>query len=175
MVSPVEQCAVCGFAWESVSRDDVTRRVDAGTATIAGMLAGDPDRAGVRPSAQRWSATEYAAHVRDVLGTLRDRLVIGIVEDVPSFTPMYRDERVALGLYRSDTVDAVVGELRAATAMFVRLFDAIDPAQFSRSVLYGYPTPTPTPRSLLWMGQQAVHEVEHHGSDIAENLRLVAS
>jgi hypothetical protein len=109
--------------------------------------------------------------VRDVLITLRDRLVVGLVEDVPSFTPMYRDERVDLGLYGSDTVNAVADELRAATAMFIRLFDAIDPQQPTRGVQYGFPNPAQ--RSLLWMGQQAVHEVEHHGSDIAEDLRLV--
>ncbi len=170
MVLPVEHCEDCGFAWETVSRDAIAGRVAAGIAAISALLAGDPARAGVRPSTQRWSATEYAAHVRDVLITLRDRFVVGIVEDVPSFTAMYRDERVALGLYRSDTVGAVTDELRAATAMFVRLFDAIDPAQLTRDVLYG--VPVPTRRSLLWMGQQAVHEVEHHGSDIAENLGL---
>jgi hypothetical protein len=168
----VEQCEECGFAWDTVSREEIGRRVDAGTATIAGLLAGDPDRAGVRPSPRRWSAIEYAAHVRDVLITLRDRLVIGLVEDVPSFKPMYRDERVDLGLYRSDTVEAVAVELRAAAAMFIRLFDAIDPQQLTRSVHYGYPDPAE--RSLLWIGQQAVHEVEHHSSDVAEDLRHVA-
>jgi DinB superfamily len=168
----VEQCSDCGFAWETVSREEIARRVDAGTATIAGLLAGDPDRAGVRPWPQRWSAIEYAAHVRDVLITLRDRLVIGLVEDVPSFKPMYREERVDLGLYGSDTVEAVAVELRAAAAMFIRLFDAIDPQELTRSVHYGFPKPAL--RSLLWMGQQAVHEVEHHSSDIAEDLRQVA-
>jgi len=164
----VEHCEVCGFAWETVSREAVAGRLAAGTAAISGMLAGDPGGSGVRPSPERWSATEYAAHVRDVLTALRDRLVVGLVEDVPSFNPMYRDERVALGLYRSDTAGAVADELRAASAMFVRLFDAVDPGQLTREVLYG--SPAPERRSLLWMGQQVVHEVEHHGSDIAENL-----
>jgi hypothetical protein len=167
----VEQCDDCGFAWEMVSRAEIGRRVDAGTATIAGLLAGDPDRAAVRPSTQRWSAIEYGAHVRDVLITLRDRLVVGLVEDLPSFKPMYREERVDLGLYRSDPVEAVAVELRAAAAMFIRLFDAIDPQQLSRPVHYGFPNPAQ--RSLLWMGQQAVHEVEHHRSDIAANLHRV--
>jgi hypothetical protein len=167
----VETCPDCGFAWEAVSREEIGRRIDTGTAAIAGLLAGDPDRAGVRPSKLRWSAIEYAAHVRDVLITLRDRLVVGLVEDGPTFKPMYRDERVDLGLYESDTVDAIADELRAATAMFIRLFDAIDPQQLTRGVQYGFPNPAP--RSLLWMGQQAVHEVEHHGGDIAEDLRLV--
>jgi DinB superfamily len=169
----VERCEDCGFAWETVSREEIPRRVDEGTATIAGLLAGDPDRAGVRPSTQRWSALEYAAHVRDVLITLRDRLVVGLVEDLPSFKPMYRDERVDLGLYGADTVEAVAVELRAATTMFIRLFDAIDPHGLSRRVHYGFPNPAQ--RSLLWMGQQAVHEVEHHSTDIADNLRRIAN
>ena len=85
----MERCDGCGFAWEAVRRDEIAGGVDAGTV-----------------------ATQYAAHLRDVLLMLRVRFVIGLVEDVP-----------------------------------VR-------------------------RSLLRMGQQAVHEVEHHGRDIAENLGL---
>jgi hypothetical protein len=168
MVPRVERCEVCGFAWDEVARDEITPRVGAGTAKIADLLAGAPDRTDVRPSPQRWTATEYAAHVRDVLLNLRDRLVVGLIEDRPTFTAMYRDERVTMGLYRPDTADAVAGELRAASAMFVRLFDVIDPAELTRDVMYG--VPTPVRRTLLWMGQQAVHEVEHHGQDIAENL-----
>jgi hypothetical protein len=166
----VERCDVCGFAWEAVRRDEIAGRVDAGTDAIAVMLADHADRADVRPSAERWSATQYAAHVRDVLLTLRDRFVIGLVEDVPTFSAMYRDERVTLGLYDADPVVAVAAELRAASAMFLRLFGAIDPERLTREVMYG--VPTPVRRSLLWMGQQAVHEVEHHGRDIAENLGL---
>ena len=168
----MERCEDCGFAWETVSRDAIAGRIESGAAAISQLLAGNPDGVGVRPSQERWSATEYAAHVRDVLLTLRDRLVLGIVEDVPTFNPMYRDERVSLGLYRSDTAGAVVAELGAAAAMFIRLFEEIDPALLTREVMYG--TPTAVRRSLLWMGQQVVHEVEHHGGDIAENLRLVA-
>lgn len=139
-----------------------------GTAQIAARIVADPERSAANPSPDRWSATEYAAHVRDVLLTLRDRFVIGIVEDVPRFSPMYRDERVRMGLYRPDTADAVALELGAATAMFVRVWEAIDPQHLGREVMYG--TPEPVRRTLLWMGQQAVHEVEHHSSDVAENL-----
>ena len=154
--------------WESVPRDVIVSRVAAGTAAIADMIIDDTKCSAIRPAAGRWSATEYAAHVRDVLITLRDRLVIGLVEHDPSFKPMYRDERVDLGLYRGDTADAVADELRTVAAMFVRLFEAIDPRQLDRPVEYGWPRPAR--RSQLWMAQQAVHEVEHHRSDIAENL-----
>jgi hypothetical protein len=154
--------------WESVAHDVIGSRVAAGTAAIADLIVDDTKCSAIRPAAGRWSATEYAAHVRDVLLTLRDRLVVGLVEHDPSFKPMYRDERVELGLYRGDTADAVADELRAVAAMFVRLFEAIDPRQLDRPVEYGWPQPAR--RSLLWMGQQAVHEVEHHRSDIADNL-----
>lgn len=144
----------------------------AGAHAIGQLLEGSHDRAGVRPSPQRWSAIEYTAHLRDVLITLRDRIVVGLVEELPSFKPMYREERVALGLYGAETPPVAVGELNVAAAMFVRLFDAIDPAQLDRTVQYGFPSPAR--RSLLWMGQQAVHEVEHHRDDIAEDLRVTA-
>ena len=158
----------CGFVWESVEREEIGPRVNRGTAAIAALIVADPERSARRPTPQRWSATQYAAHVRDVLTTLRDRLVIGLVEDEPSFNPMYRDERVDLGLYAADPADAVGSELRAASAMFIRLFDAIDQPLLVRTVRYGFPAPAS--RSLLWMGQQAVHEVEHHRRDITENL-----
>jgi hypothetical protein len=166
----VETCEVCGFAWEAVSREDVGSRIAAGTSRIAAMLASDVERSAVRPTAGRWSAMEYAAHVRDVLTMLRDRVVVGIVEDDPAFKPMYRDERVDLGLYAADTVDALTVELATATGMFTRLFEAIEPELLGRPVQYGFPSPAR--RTVLWMGQQAVHEVEHHGDDIAENLGL---
>jgi hypothetical protein len=169
----MERCEVCGFAWDEVDRDEIAGRVDAGTAAIAALITADPERSARRPSPERWSATQYAAHVRDVLNTIRDRLVIGLVEDDPSFKAMYRDERVDLGLYDADPAGAVADELRAATAMFIRLFGAIDPRQLGRTVQYG--VPTPTQRTLLWMGQQVVHEVEHHRDDIVENLRPLGS
>lgn len=116
---------------------------------------------------------EYGAHVRDVLLITRDRLVIGLVEEHPGFKPLYRDERISLGLYRAETMTTVAEELGWAAAMFLRLFEAIAPEQLSRSVHYAFPSPAS--RTLLWMGQQVVHEIEHHHGDILEDLRLVSA
>jgi hypothetical protein len=168
----VETCDVCGFGWATVSRDQIGGRIGAGVSAIVDLLTSDPSHVGVRPSTRRWSAIEYAGHVRDVLFMLRDRLVVGLVEDLPSFKPMYRDERVDLGLYKADTIAAMADELRTGATMFTRLFGAIDPDQLNRDVLYGWPEPTR--RSILWMAQQAVHEIEHHRLDIVEDLELVA-
>jgi hypothetical protein len=168
----METCEDCGFAWEIVPREAIGGRVASGAIAIAERLrATSDDVSGRRPEPERWSMTEYAAHVRDVLLTLRDRCVIGLVEDNPGFSPMYRDERVTLGLYRNDTPAAVATDVEVSAAMFVRLFDAIDDGAIERPVRYGYPGPIP--RTILWMGQQAVHEVEHHRADIDENHRAL--
>lgn len=167
----MDVCDVCGFDFEKVGRDDVGPRVATAVESIAALLTDEPKVCHVRPSEQRWSMLEYGAHVRDVLLTIRDRLVIGLVEDDPGFNPMYRDERIDLGLYSDDSPAAVVPELDAAMSMFVRLFEAIEPKLLSRQVQYG--SPNPQPRTLLWMGLQAIHESEHHLTDIRENLQQV--
>lgn len=168
----MERCESCGFAWELIGREECAERSAAGAAATAELLRRGATDATRRPTPERWSAVEYAAHVRDVFLTIRDRLVLGLVEENPGFKPLYREERIDRGLYRSDTAAAVAPEVIAAAAMFGRLFDAIDPKDLQRPVQYGWPDPQQ--RTLLWMGQQAVHEVEHHLADIAENLATIA-
>ncbi|MCU0259588.1 MAG: DinB family protein [Ilumatobacteraceae bacterium] len=163
----MESCEICGFAWDAVPTGDVATRVADGAEEVAALLA-DP-HAGQRPSVGRWSGLEYACHVRDVLLHVRDRLVIGLVEDDPTFKPLYRDERVDLGLYHDDTAEVVATEVRVAAALFARTFDRLSVEQLRRPVQYAYPAPAT--RTLLWMGQQVVHEVEHHLADMRDNAR----
>lgn len=162
----------CGFSDASVAAAEIEYRVKSGLAAVEALLLADTERSARRPSDDRWSNVEYAAHVRDVLLTVRDRLVIGLVEDNPGFKPLYREERVELGLYRTDSVEALVPELQAAAAMFLRLFGRIDPQSLDRPVQYGYPRPST--RTLAWMGKQVVHEIEHHLRDIEDNAGTLA-
>lgn len=159
----MERCEDCGFAWEEVPDAAIAERIRGGAGTLAGLLARipDPDR---RPRPDRWSAVEYGAHVRDVLLHVRDRVVIALVEDDPGFKPLYRDERVALGLYAREDATTVAGDLTTAAALFTRTWAALDAAQLDRPCQYTFPVPTT--RSVRWMGQQVVHEVEHHLGDV---------
>jgi hypothetical protein len=167
----VDACA-CGFSDPTVSRDEIAERTRRGVVAIEALVVAAAGQPSIRPRPQRWSTLEYTAHVRDVLLTIRDRLVVGLVEDHPAFSSLRRDERIELGLYRADTPAEVVRELRAAASMFLRLFAAIDPNVMDRTVRYG--NPDPTTRTLEWMGMQAVHEIEHHLDDMAENARFLA-
>ena len=166
----MERCEGCGFAWESVPASQIGARLEVGVDEIVDLLD-EADEAGLattRPEPQIWSALEYAAHVRDVLLGIRDRLVTIAVEDEPESRPIYRDHRVDMGMYARDTPAVLRVELPVSAALFVRSFHAFTPDQLARTVRYGYPAPAV--RTMLWACQQAVHEVEHHRSDIAAVL-----
>jgi hypothetical protein len=167
----METCEHCGFAWELVSASEIAPRLVAAAEALGSALAEHPQVAPDRPEPTRWSSIEYGAHLRDVLLTIRDRTVIGLVEDHPEFKPLYRDERIELGLYRDDDTEAVRAELGAAAAMLSRMVNLLDTAQLDRPVQYGFPAPMT--RTVLWMGQQAVHESEHHLGDVLDNIRLL--
>jgi DinB family protein len=167
----VESCEVCGFVWDDVADADVEPRIRAGSEMIARLLRNAPDVADARPTPGRWSMLEYAAHVRDVLLVVRDRFVVGVVADRPGFAPMYREERVDLGMYQGEEPLALAAELEVAATLVVRMIAALSPEQLERTCEYGFPAPTT--RTLRWMAAQAVHEVEHHLSDVEQNLTLV--
>ena len=163
---------MCGFVWDDVADSEVAPRIRAGVEMLVRLLRNAPDVATTRPTAERWSMLEYGAHVRDVMLVLRDRFVVGVVTDNPGFTPMYRDERVELGMYAGEEPVALATELEVAAALIARMVEALSPKQLDRTCQYGYPGPST--RTLRWMAAQAVHEIEHHLGDVEENLTLVA-
>jgi len=165
-----EACPGCHFVWDEVDPATVTTRVDAAIAGF-GEALGSP-RARTRPREGRWSTVEYGAHVRDVLLSIRDRIILAAVEECPSPPPIYRDHRVALGLYDADGPDVVAGDLAVAARLFRTAFDAIAPSGGDRPLIYSQLLGDQ--RTINWTGAQAVHECEHHLADVRENERALA-
>jgi hypothetical protein len=162
----VDSCAVCGFVWAQVDPSEVGARVTAAAAELARPL-GEP-RVARRPLPARWSALEYGAHVRDVLLSQRERVVLACVVENPTGQPIYRAERVDLGFYRRDTTVVVASELVMAGALLARTFAAVPADMMSRPLRYSPVTPLEV--DVAWVGAQAVHECEHHLADVRENL-----
>jgi len=164
LATPAEQCPICGFVWASVPVADVGVRIEAAAGALATLLrtAGD-EAARARPAPAVWSALEYGAHVRDVFANLRDRVVVGLVEDTPSFKPLYRDARVDLGLYRDEQPAVVATELELGASLFARTFAVLSEEQLARPVVYAFPRESR--RTVSWMGRHTVHEAEHHLDD----------
>ncbi|MEI6701511.1 MAG: DinB family protein [Actinomycetota bacterium] len=165
-----ESCPDCGFVWDEVLIADVPKRLVIGTSSFVDLLAHDDVIVAVRPSADRWSIAEYAGHVRDVLLTVRERIIAATIADRPTGLPIFRDERVALGYYSLDTAVDLTVELRAVSGLLVKTVQTIPAGLEVRTMNYGFPSPMERP--VTWVAAQGVHELEHHLGDAAENVRL---
>jgi hypothetical protein len=159
----VDHCAECGFTYASVSAADLPRRlVDAGHRFSVRLVAiPDPRR---RPAPSVWSPLEYTCHVRDVLRVQGERLALALRADNPEFAPMGREERAVLDAYNLQDPQIVLTELAEAAQDLARAFGALRPEQWSRTGIYNWPTVGS--RTVVWLGQHTVHEVEHHLMDL---------
>ena len=173
----MERCDSCQFVYADVDAPALPTRFAAFGTRYRSLLL-PPDRPSAwdsllrtRPAEGVWSALEYACHVRDVFLAQRDRLYTALVEDTPTFTPMYRDQRVTLARYNAQDPEEVVVQLTTAARLIAQAFDALDSAQLQRRCIYNFPAPTE--RSLLWVGQHAIHEGEHHFRDIERGIARV--
>ncbi|HEY6624217.1 MAG TPA: DinB family protein [Acidimicrobiales bacterium] len=171
----MDQCGECGYVYGSVASGDIPDTLRAiGDRYRDAIL--DPALEGlvrIRPAPDVWSALEYACHVRDVLLIQRDRAILALVEDTPSYAPMHRDERVLLAGYEKEQVAEVASELVMAANLMAKLFEGLSPEQLTRPCIYNYPEPTE--RDLSWLGQHTVHEATHHFDDLESVLGRVSS
>jgi hypothetical protein len=166
-----ESCEGCGFEWDAIGSADVAPRLTAAAYGMAHVLGAKDALVTTRPDADRWSAMEYGAHVRDVVINIRDRIFVALAEENPVTKPMYRELRVPF--YKDETPGGVVDELTMAVALFVRTFTALGDAQLDRTLVYAYPRDAS--RSVLWVGAQALHEAEHHLGDARENITVLST
>jgi hypothetical protein len=97
--------------------------------------------------------------------------LLGVVEDNPVPKAMYPDARVDRGFYAGDGAGLVAEELDIAGDLFARTLTRLEARHLERPIFYGYPTPAT--RTVRWVAAQALHEVEHHAGDVADDVRLL--
>lgn len=102
-----------------------------------------------RPEPQVWSALEYACHVRDVFLAQRERLFLALVEDCPSFAPMYREQRVVLAGYAAQDPHRVAEQIDMAAVLVADAFEHVDEPGWRRECIYSFPAPAR--RSVAWL------------------------
>jgi len=160
----MEACEVCGYEWDAVTALEIPGRLRRGADGFGAVLAGDPANFAERPDPDTWSISLYCSHARDVMLNLRDRIVCGLAEDNPTPKAIFSDVRIENGVYAADTADRLQVELDVAAGLLARLVEALDDARLARPIFY--PWPRPETRTLLWVASQALHEVEHHLTDV---------
>lgn len=171
----MDRCDQCGFVYGSVGAADIPDAMRALSSRYRDVLL-QSDVAGLvrmRPAPDVWSAIEYAGHVRDVWLVQRDRAVLALVEDTPSYPRMFRDERTDLLGYQGEDVAEVAGEVVMAANLMAKLFEGLDPGQLARPCIYNYPEPSE--RDVAWLGHHTLHEATHHLGDLRAVLARVAS
>lgn len=124
-----------------------------------------------RPDETRWSILEYGGHLRDVILSIRERIVVASILDVPVGTPIYRDERVDIGFYAHDAAPDVAVELQVCTYLFLKTVVTLPPHFEERALVYS--TKMPLEITISGAMSNALHECEHHLGDVQENLKLL--
>jgi len=166
-MASVERCPQCGFVFADLAPAAIPAALRGGARATCEALerAEDRGRARTRPGPEVWSPLEYACHVRDVLFVQRDRVLLALVEDVPGFAPMHRDERVVLAGYGDEDTAEVADELVTGANLLAKVFARLSPPQLARRCVYNFPETAE--RDVTWMGRQTVHETVHHLQDVA--------
>jgi hypothetical protein len=171
----VPPCPECQFDYDSEDEASIPDRVRTlgkrYHAPLSRFLPGEDGPAILRahPVEGAWSALEYACHVRDVLRVMRERVAQGLAEEVPTYTPMGREERVIDDRYNEQDPAEVAAAIQANGEELAAAFADLSPDQWARTGIYNYPEPTE--RDMVWIGQHTIHEAHHHLLDIGRTMR----
>lgn len=171
----MDACDECQFRYDSEDTESIPDRLRTlggrFAAPLSRFLPGEDGAVILRahPVEGAWSALEYACHVRDVLEVNDGRVHQTMVEDVPTYEPMGREERVLDLAYNDQDPGDVAAAIAAHADALATTFEGLTPDQWNRTGMYGYPGPEE--RSMLWVGQHTVHEVHHHLLDVGRTMR----
>ncbi|ORW33906.1 hypothetical protein AWB91_06600 [Mycobacterium paraense] len=138
-------------------------------AELARLLVTTERRALARRTApERWSPLEYACHVRDVLITQRERVLLARRTDVPAAVPMGRDERAAHDGYAESDPAEVAEEVTIAARLLANTLSRLGTRDWELRIVYNWPHRTE--RTLRWVAANTVHDVRHHLLDIKRQV-----
>jgi hypothetical protein len=164
------ECPECGFVYENVDLHEISVLLrNLGTRFSIRVDGIDDAILRRRRNPDVWSPLEYMCHVRDVFLIQRDRAVLALIEDRPSFSRMYRDERVDLAHYAREAPGQVAhDQLPVSAHLVARVFSERSPDEWQRRIIYNYPEPVE--RDLAWLGRHTIHEGEHHLFDVSRQV-----
>lgn len=166
----MDGCGECGFEYDHLPRDEISAALTAiAEQYVARLTASDDDALRRRPRPEVWSPLEYSAHVRDVLEVQRERVMVALLHDAPTFEPMGREERVVEWRYNEQEPSVVGRAIRQGSADLATVLDSLDDRGWARIGIYNWPTRQE--RDVLWIARHTVHEMAHHLVDVNRSLQ----
>jgi DinB superfamily len=124
-------CEECGFDTASFPRELVGELIRANAAEWTELLEHPQVR--TRPSDDRWSALEYACHVRDVFLLYDQRLEMMLEQDDPSYPNWDQDKTAVEDDYASADPATVAAEIRDAGEALATRFDSVSGDGWART------------------------------------------
>jgi len=156
-------CAECGFDPAGVRPAEVPARIRANVAEWRRLL--DHEAVGERPAPDRWSALEYACHVRDVFDLFDRRLHLMLDEDGPRFANWDQDATAVEDGYAAQDPAVVGPELLAAAAAVAEQYAAVPPDAWHRRGTRS----NGSEFTVESLGRYHLHDVVHHLHDITRH------
>ena len=126
-----EQCPECGFRADLVDVTEIGSLVRANVACWPPLLAVTTARR--RPADDRWSALEYACHVRDVFRLFDERLRLMLDTDAPQFANWDQDVTAIAERYDLQDPVVVADELVAAGLTIAERWETVRDDQWQRT------------------------------------------
>ena len=166
----MERCEECGYEYDLAAATRAGDDIRVGVAELARLLStAGRDTLTQRTAPELWSPLEYACHVRDMLLTQRERVLLARRVELPDAVPMGRDQRVAHEGYAEQDPVEVAEELTMAARLLANVLGRLDAADWELRLVYNWPEPTE--RTLRWVAAHTLHEVRHHLLDVRRQLR----
>ena len=166
-------CSECGLDYESMPVAEAITAIRGlprrYRAPLTRLLPGEDDSVlRARPVPDTWSALEYAAHVRDVLGWYDGWVRRILAEDWPTLEGIAPDEAVVENQYNEQDPATVADELAANAEALATTLETVPEDGWDRvGVRRG------EERSIALHARRAAHEGSHHLLDIGRGLRAL--
>lgn len=157
------RCPECGYDAATTTRAAVPRLIrDNAAAWHAALHSRDAADLRTRPHQDRWCATEYACHVRDVYRVFDQRLAWMLDQDDPTFPNWDQDATAIADRYQEQDPAAVADQLGEAAERIAGRFGCLAQAQWERTGTRG----DGARFSVDSFARYLIHDPVHHLHDI---------
>ncbi len=163
-------CPECGFDAQGFPREEVGQTIRDNAAAWQNVLA-RADGLATRPADDRWSALEYACHVRDVFRLYDERLAMMLTQDDPDFPNWDQDVTAVDDRYNEQHPSAVAGDLSTAAAQIADRFDTVTGDAWQRTGNRS----DGARFTVESFARYFIHDPVHHLDDVARGFATIAA
>jgi hypothetical protein len=155
-------CHECGFEAATVPPESVASLLRANAAAWVVVLRGTDEAVRAPPVEDRWSALEYACHVRDVCALYHHRLDLMLHEDDPLYPNWDQDATAVAERYGEQDPAIVSVQLLDAATGLADAFDGVQGEQWLRTGRRG----DGARFSIAGFSRYLLHDPVHHLYDV---------